>query len=234
MAVAGKPPGGTVADRVIALARNSLFRINWRRAAALSLVTAGLWGFSGAATIQTKAWLAQKLLARAWDRVQAGQRQSRPWPWADTWPVARLTLPGADSALVIVSGTNGSSLAFAPGHMQGSVLPGQKGNSVIAAHRDTHFSALAGVEPGDEILVETQRGNKLRFMVFDTAIVDSRTARLRLSAPRPRLTLVTCYPFDAVSAGGPLRFLVHARLARDEGNAFADIAGEAHAASHPP
>ena len=216
------------------VARNSPWWFSWRRAAAIVLVVAGLSSFGNAASIQAKAWLAQKLLGRAWERVQAGYYRSRPWPWADTWPVARLTLPSNNAPLIVLSGTNGSSLAFAPGHMEGSVLPGKDGNSVIAGHRDTHFSALANMEPGDEIRIETPHGERLSFMVFDTAIADSRKARLRLSAPRPRLTLVTCYPFDAMTAGGPLRYLVHARLVRDEHKPRPVIAGQAHAASHTP
>jgi sortase (surface protein transpeptidase) len=31
----------------------------------------------------------------------------------------------------------------------------------------------------------------------------------------PRLTLVTCYPFDAIEPGGPLRYVVTAELAKD-------------------
>ncbi|HEU4579859.1 MAG TPA: hypothetical protein VFS67_16480, partial [Polyangiaceae bacterium] len=30
----------------------------------------------------------QVLLRRAWAAARAGDEHARPWPWADTWPVA--------------------------------------------------------------------------------------------------------------------------------------------------
>ena len=40
-------------------------------------------------------------------------------------------------------------------------------------------------------------------------MVDSRTAVLR-AADGPALALLTCYPFDTLRAGGPLRWVVTA------------------------
>ena len=49
-----------------------------------TLLVFGLW-------IPLKAVIAQELLEMAWAESQARQTDSRPWPWADTWPVARTT-----------------------------------------------------------------------------------------------------------------------------------------------
>src|SRR5256884_6616698 len=57
------------------------------------LVALGAWQLGRGAWIQAKAWLAQSLIAHAWARTLSGERQAKPWPWADTWPVARLTVP---------------------------------------------------------------------------------------------------------------------------------------------
>src|SRR5258708_13003664 len=57
------------------------------------LVALGTWELGRGAWIQAKAWLAQSLIAHAWTRTLSGERQAKPWPWADTWPVARLTRP---------------------------------------------------------------------------------------------------------------------------------------------
>jgi sortase (surface protein transpeptidase) len=46
-------------------------------------------------------------------------------------------------------------------------------------------------------------------------VVDSRSTRIALRSDVPRLTLVTCYPFDAIEPGGPLRYVVTAELAQD-------------------
>jgi sortase A len=41
--------------------------------------------------------------------------------------------------------------------------------------------------------------------VANVRVVDSRRSRIVLDGDVPRLTLVTCYPFDAIEPGGPLR-----------------------------
>ena len=50
------------------------------------------------------------------------------------------------------------------------------------------------------------------FSVTDVSVVDSRKQRIALDGDEPTLTLVTCYPFDAISPGGPLRFVVTAHF----------------------
>jgi sortase A len=39
-------------------------------------------------------------------------------------------------------------------------------------------------------------------------IVDRRDTSVLTTSPGPTLTLITCYPFDAVVPGGPLRYVV--------------------------
>jgi len=80
---------------------------------------------------------------------------------------------------------------------------------VISGHRDTHFRFLQAVERGDRIRVTRHSGEET-YEVVQTDIVDSRRARLLIDPGARRLSLVTCYPFDAPSAGGPLRYVVTA------------------------
>ena len=169
--------------------------------AAACLISAG-W-------IHLKAEAAQILISRAWDKRQHGDPSARPWPWADTQPVARLRIPG-QKPLIVLEGATGSTLAFGPAHDIASVAPGEPGNSLISAHRDTHFEALRKLEAGDEISTELPDGRRTRFVVTDLRVVDSRHVRIELDSTRPRLTLITCYPFDAVNPHGPLRFIVTA------------------------
>jgi sortase A len=180
---------------------------------AAGLAVAGLWHLGGGAWIYAKAALAQVLLEDSWERTRKGEDKARPWPWADTWPVARLRVPRLDVSVIVLEGASGRTLAFGPGHHQGTPLPGRPGNSLISAHRDTHFRFLKDLEPGDEIRVEGAAGTSRRYRVTGAAIVDRREARLAADDDRPRLTLVTCYPFDAVVPGGPLRYLVFAEAA---------------------
>jgi len=131
---------------------------------------------------------------------------------ADTRPLARLTVREGRRAeeLIVLEGAGGRNLAFGPAHDPASVMPGEPGNSVIERHRDTHFAVLRGIKTGDTLRVETLTRRDVDFVVTNITIVDSRRARIALRAERPRLTLVTCYPFDAPVPGGPLRLVVTA------------------------
>ncbi|QID19930.1 class GN sortase [Nitrogeniibacter mangrovi] len=178
---------------------------------AAAFLVIAIWEFGHAGYIHAKAWLAQYLISDAWDRTLAGETEVKPWPWADTWPVARLRAPKQHIELFVLAGSNGRTIAFGPGHVFGTPDPGMPGNSVIGAHRDTHFAFLQWLEPGDELEVETPTGQVEVYEVSSREVVDKDDTEVLESFPgETRLTLVTCYPFNAISAGGPLRYVVTA------------------------
>lgn len=181
----------------------------WAVAALLAL---GFWNLGQGAYIPAKAWLAQELMQRAWLRVTAGEDRAAPWPWADTWPVARLRALGGDIDLIVLAGGSGRTLAFGPGHLSASAMPGQRGNAVIAGHRDTHFNFLQRLAVGEPLAVETVDGESHLYQVIDIDVVDSRRSSLLLDTEEGVLSLVTCYPFDALEPGGPMRYVVTARM----------------------
>ena len=174
------------------------------------LLALGGWQFARGAWIQAKAWLAQVLIAQAWQRALAGERNAKPWAWADTWPVARLSIPSLGIERYVLEGSDGAALAFGPGHLHGTALPGEGGNSVIGGHRDTHLAFLRALRAGDEIVVETRDGRRLRYVVRDARVLDRRDLWIAGQEGPARLTLVTCYPFDALRAGGAQRYVVSA------------------------
>jgi len=176
-----------------------------------ALLALGFWNLGQGAYIPAKAWLAQQLMQHAWLRVTAGEDRAAPWPWADTWPVARLTVKTRDVDLIVLAGGSGRTLAFGPGHLGASALPGETGNAVIAGHRDTHFAFLKDIDVDDLIGVETPQGQGHLYRVVSIDIVDSRKGSLELDTRQSLLSLVTCYPFDALEAGGPLRYVVTAQ-----------------------
>jgi len=177
-----------------------------------SVLCLGFWQLGRGAYIPAKAWLAQELMQRAWRRAEQGDRQPPPWPWADTWPVARLSAPGGDVQLIVLEGGSGRTLAFGPGHLSVSVLPGERGNSIIAGHRDTHFQFLQFVRTGETIGVDLPDGRGHLFRVVGIDVVDSRRGSILLDTEGPMLSLVTCYPFNARDAGGAMRYVVTAEL----------------------
>ena len=192
-------------------------RIHFRRAVTIIciaiLACAGAASFGHGLYIYAKAQLAQVLLHAAWDRTRATGVATRPWPWADTHPVARLMAPGQDADVLVLAGASGRTLAFGPGHLDGSAQPGDPGNAVITAHRDTHFRFLKDAGPGDLIAVERADGATRHFRVRKPYVADARDLRLPRDTLVPTLTLVTCYPFDALNPGGPLRYVVVAEAA---------------------
>lgn len=173
------------------------------------VVLLGSWQVAQGGYIKAKAWLAQYLLQSAWASTRAGGTRVRPWPWADTWPVARLRVQRLDIDRIILSGASGRTLAFGPGHIPGTALPGSAGNSVISGHRDTHFRFLQHLRPGDRIELTTARGARLGYVVVSAGVHDQDDLWL-LDQGQELLTLITCFPFDALLPGGPDRFVVRA------------------------
>ena len=173
---------------------------------ALALIGLGLTG--NGVWIFLKAQLAQVLLQRAWAGTLAGQRDVKPWPWADTSPVARLVVPSLAMDQIVLEGAYGRTLAFGPGHVE-STGPLEGSSSIIlTGHRDTHFRFLETLQAGETILLQTPTGVWHRFMVRDRRIVDSRTVGISTHEDKRHLILVTCYPFAAIVPRGPLRYVV--------------------------
>jgi sortase A len=172
-------------------------------AVGLALCGHGLW-------IPAKAALAQVLLERAFARSVATGRPVKPWPWADTWPVARITFPRLGRAVIVLDGASGQALAFGPGHVAGTPDAGDPGTAVYAAHRDTHFALLGEVRTGDEIEVERIDGRQAHFEVAGAHVVRWDASGIDPRAPGRAIVLATCWPLDARTRG-PLRYLVWAR-----------------------
>ncbi len=177
-------------------------------AAALALGLAGAAAFGHGAWIYAKARLAQVLLLRAWAAARGGVDRPVPWPWADTWPVARLAAPRLGVDEIVLAGASGRTMAFGPAHVDGTGVPGSDGNCVLTGHRDTHFAFLEHLRPGDELRLETPGGGEGAYTVTETRVIDENDVGVMARGAGPQLTLLTCYPFHAVVPGGPGRYLV--------------------------
>jgi sortase A len=195
--IASSPPGGPSRRRWLALAM------------LCGLVAA--WHAGDALYLHAKARLGQVLLQRAWARIEAGAVDAKPWPWADTHPVARLRVPERDVDVMILAGANGRTLAWGPGHADATPRPGADGNAVVTGHRDTHFAFLRDLEPGDRIVVASPNGRVRSYRVERSVVADHRALRLPADDRFTTLALVTCYPFDDVNPATPLRYAVIAR-----------------------
>ncbi|GAB3288721.1 class GN sortase [Parahaliea aestuarii] len=193
----------------------------------IALCTLALKELAGAGLIYAKAALAPHLMARAWAATLAEGGVHKPWPWADTWPVARLRVPQLGIDQFVLAGASGNALAFGPGLDAAGSAPGAGGTAVIAGHRDTHFRFLQQLSPAMSLSVELPDGRRVQYRVTESRVVDSR---LPVSAPArqgpEQLELVTCYPFDAIRAGGPLRYIVSAQPAPGQWQAHSSFSAE--------
>lgn len=174
------------------------------------LICDGMW-------LKAKAMLAQFLLRDAWEETVRTGVSVKPWPWADSWPVARLWVPRLDIDRIVLEGDSGEVLAFGPGHISASATPGARGNCVLTGHRDTSFTFLEHLIPGDTLTVEGADGRRTTFTVTMSQ-VEHRSNLYFEEVDSPWLTLVTCYPFNAVRPGSDQRYVVFARLI-EEGEA---------------
>ena len=82
---------------------------------------------------------------------------------------------------------------------------------MIAGHRDTHFRFLKDIQRGELIQLQSLTGKMIQYEVSETIIVDEKQAEYLANTSENTLTLITCYPFDAIRPGGPLRYLVIAK-----------------------
>lgn len=180
-------------------------------AIALALALVGVAQVAAAGWIHLRAWVAQRLIATSWQVARTRGSAPRPWPGADVRPVARLTVPARGVDLYVLEDASARSLAYGPAHVSGTAMPGQDGNAVLVAHRDTHFAFLRDVHIGDAIGVEGANGAAAHYRVREVGVLEQHETRVLDATGASQLTLITCWPFDAVQPGTPLRFVVIAR-----------------------
>ena len=171
----------------------------------------GLILFGQGVYIHAKALLAQVLLERAFDRTIATGHLTKPWSWADTWPVARIEVKRIGARAIVLAGSSGQALAFGPGHVELTANAGERGVAVYSAHRDTHFAFLRNVRIGDEIDVTRDDGKTFRYRADGASVVRYDASGIDPLTEGHELVLSTCWPFDALTSG-PERYLLHATL----------------------
>ncbi|WP_395374478.1 class GN sortase [Marinicella sp. W31] len=180
----------------------------WKRLSLALIILIGAWLSLSALYLPTKAYVAQYLIADAWEKTLNEGGHNKPWSWADTHPIAKLGFPSLQETLYVLAGANGRNMAFGPAHTLSSGMPGQPLSTVISAHRDSHFAPLKHLRKGDVIDIQTTTG-QFQYRITELQIRDSRTQRIPIQR-KDQLILTTCYPFDALTSGGPMRYQVTA------------------------
>ena len=128
--------------------------------------------------------------------------------------IGRIRAPAmAGLNMVVVQGTDETSLEKGPGHYPETPFPGQGGTVGIAGHRTTYlapFRHIDSMKPNDPIVLEMPYG-KFFYRVQRTAIVDPSDVGIVHKVSYERLVLSACNPLYSAAQ----RFIVFARLTRE-------------------
>ena len=90
---------------------------------------------------------------------------------------------------VIFDGSDAFTLARGIGHVPGSALPGQRGNVVLAGHRDTFLRNLEHVTLGESVTIETPMANA-NYTVTAINVVDPTETSVMRPTSDFRITLI--------------------------------------------
>lgn len=187
---------------------------NKRRARLLRALELTLWFFAAIALVTVVGMKADELVYQHTamppvESQESGQRPETDLPVAPGTPIARLEIPRLELDVVVAEGTSSTVLRRAVGRLERSARPGERGNIVLAGHRDTFFRPLARIREGDLIVLDSETGPRT-YEVEWVRIVEPTDVRVLRQSRYPALTLVTCYPFQYVGHA-PQRFVVRAR-----------------------
>lgn len=181
----------------------------------IAFLTSGATG-TRAGYLYVKAHVAQVLLNNAWQETLDEQNPVKPWSWADTTTAARLsyTLSDSDkpSSVIVLDNASGEAMAFGPGHVAGELNNASQATVALGGHRDTHLAFLEFADAQTHFQLQVPSGQTLHYRFEDAFVVDSEKQQLQIATDAPGLVLITCYPFNALQTGGPLRIVVRATL----------------------
>jgi sortase A len=163
----------------------------------------------------------QAALEQAWARQQTTPAQPNRQAVAEP-ALTRITIPKINLDAVVTEGTSGKALRAGPGHLRQSALPGQPGNAVIVAHRDTFFRHVYELQKGDEVQIR-RGGQTYKYIVTGKRIVQPTDLSVLKQTDTPQLTLITCYPIYYIGPA-PQRLIVFARMAEPPTPALAPAA----------
>ena len=160
--------------------------------------------------IELKARVAQTLLQYAWHQtIKTGENQ-RPWKSFDGAPVLRLMIPRHEVDQIVLAGTSGQALSFGPAFHEESKLPGKGGTTVLSSHRDSHGVYIRQLNKGDVIKLQDRFKQWHSYTIEDFYILNVKIDSIAATNDKEALLIITCYPFNSLTSGTPLRYVVSA------------------------
>jgi sortase A len=189
------------------------------------LVIGGIAMLTWCAVVLADAYVSQRIARQSLETISSVAAPARP-PIPATAPpqpppsiirrgaaIAALSIPRVDLSAVVLHGSDEQTLRRGPGHVEGTAVPGEAGNVVIAGHRDSFFRPLRYVRLGDDLFLDTPHG-RFQYRVTSLQVVRARDLSVLAPTNEEMLTLITCYPFWLLG-NAPDRFVVRAARAGD-------------------
>lgn len=158
-------------------------------------------------------YVQQRRLARLWNLEQQRVELKHPQLRGAAAGMIRISAPEIGLDAIVVEGSDQNALSLGPGHMENTAFPGQKGNVVVVAHRDTFFRRLYELQDGDSLTLQ-QSGRTYKYVVTGKKIVDDDDLSVVQPGSGFDLTLITCYPTYYIGPA-PQRLIVNARLVQE-------------------
>lgn len=130
--------------------------------------------------------------------TQVESTTTSPKPVVKLKALGKIEIPSIDVKMPVVEGTGTEELRRSAGHLTGTDMPGEIGNSVLAGHRGYSygrlFNRLDELVKGDKIIVTTKAGT-FTYEVYETKIVEPTDLSVLNRNSKDRvLTLITCTP----------------------------------------
>jgi sortase A len=178
------------------------------RAAYYVLLAGGVFGLAYAGYIVADAHIYQTIEESRFESVSLSLSEETH-PVIEGSTIGEMEVPRLGLKAIFVQGDSPRILRHAVGHISETALPGESGNVVLTAHRDSFFRPLRSIQVGDAITIKTLDG-KFGYQVASTEVVLPSDVQVLQPSSENTLTLVTCFPFYYVGAA-PKRFIVRAR-----------------------
>src|SRR5262245_40933592 len=208
---------------------SSLAGLLSRRTLSLLLVVAGVVLLTYVGYSYFSMYREQRRLARQWEEQQAHPNLSATPVTAQDDGLTRVSIPKISLDAIIVEGTSHRQLKLGPGHLKDTATPGEMGNSVISAHRDTFFRHLYELNKGDEIIVK-RLGRTFTYQVISKKIVEPDDTTVLAPSTDAKLTLITCYPIYYIGPA-PKRLVITSKLVEPAPASKAELQTGAHVAT---
>jgi sortase A len=170
----------------------------WRPLSNILILAGGvLCTYVGAS--YARMYLHQRALLKEWNETSARAKN-----------LTKLSIPRIKLEDIVLEGASQDSLLLGPAHLTGTAAPGSVGNAVIAGHRDTFFRRIHSLHYGDDVYV-LRSGKRYHYVVRSRKVVEPTDLSVLRATKDGELTLITCYPTNAIGPA-PRRLIVVAKL----------------------